>query len=195
MVFLRNISPPEARAVIHGDRVYLRVPTMNDYSAWVQLRAASRNYLTPWEPLWPHDDLARNSFRYRIRRYNRDIREDTSYPFFIFDITDHTLLGGVTVSGIHRGVAQSGSLGYWIGEKHSNRGNMSAAVNALIPYAFEELNLNRLEAACLPTNVPSMHLLRRCGFTQEGYAREYLKINGKWRDHMLFALLRRDVPR
>jgi ribosomal-protein-alanine N-acetyltransferase len=195
MAFLRSISPPEARAVLAGERVYLRVPTMSDYAQWAEIRAVSREFLRPWEPLWPHDDLTRTAFRHRIRRYNRDIRDDASYPYFIFHGESDVLLGGITISSIHRGVAQSGSLGYWMGRPHANKGYMSDAVRTLIPYAFHELNLNRLEAACLPVNEPSIRLLRSCGFTQEGYAREYLKIAGKWSDHLLFALLKRDVPR
>ncbi len=193
MAFLRHIPPPEARCVLTGKSVYLRVPAMGDYATWAQLRAASRTFLTPWEPLWPHDDLTRSAFRYRIRRYMRDIREDVSYPFFIFSSANEDLLGAVTISNIRRGVAQSGSLGYWIGEPHANQGYMGDALAALIPHAFGDVNLNRLEAACLPSNEPSMRLLMSSGFEREGLARDYLKINGKWRDHVLFALLRRDA--
>lgn len=193
MAFLRSISSQEYRIAVTGTRVYLRVPAMADFPAWVQLRTTSRTFLTPWEPLWPHDDLARSSFRYRIRRYNRDIRDDVSYPFFIFSRASETLLGGITISNVRRGVSQTGSVGYWIGQPHARQGYMGDALRALIPHAFTELNLNRIEAACIPSNEPSIRLLQSCGFRQEGLARDYLKINGAWRDHLLFALLRRDA--
>ena len=94
---------------------------------------------------------------------------------------------------MRRGVAQAGSLGYWMGEPHARRGFMTAAVNALIPFAFGALRLHRLEAACIPSNVASVRLLEKTGFTREGFAREYLCINGVWQDHLLYALLKGDV--
>lgn len=193
MAFLRSISPPELRLSLTAGRVYLRFPLLSDHAAWSDLRARSREFLAPWEPLWPHDDLTRGAFKHRIKRYARDIRNDVSYPFFIFETATGELLGGVTVSNIRRGVAYAGSLGYWIGAPHANQGYMADGVRALLPYVFEDLNLNRLEAACLPANEPSKKLLRKCGFSEEGMARDYLKINGRWQDHLLFALLRRDV--
>lgn len=193
MAFLRSISSQEYRIAVSGSRVVLRVPAMTDFPAWAQLRTASRPFLIPWEPLWPHDDLTRTAFRYRIKRYNRDIRNDISYPFFIFSRENETLLGGITISNVRRGVSQTGSIGYWIGQPFARQGYMTDALRALVSYAFTELNLNRLEAACIPSNEPSIRLLQSCGFQQEGLARDYLKINGTWRDHLLFALLRRDL--
>jgi [ribosomal protein S5]-alanine N-acetyltransferase len=96
---------------------------------------------------------------------------------------------------VRRGVAQSGSLGYWIGSPFARRGYMLGAVRALIPFAFGALRLHRLEAACIPTNAASIGLLEKAGFAREGYAREYLCINGIWQDHLLFARLKDDPPR
>ena len=100
--------------------------------------------------------------------------------------------GGLTLANIRRGVAQAGSLGYWTGEPFARRGLMSGAVSALVPFAFSSLRLHRIEAACIPTNVASIRLLERSGFVREGYAREYLCINGIWQDHLLFARLKDD---
>ncbi len=193
MAFLRSVSPVENGPVIHGDGVYLRAPQMPDFQAWASLREQSRGFLIPWEPIWPRDDLTRGSFRRRIKRYSRDIREDQAYPFFLFRAGDNALLGGLTLSNIRRGVAQACSLGYWVGEPYSRNGYMSSGVRAIIPYAFQSLQLHRLEAACLPINAASIALLRKCGFTEEGYARRYLRINGDWQDHLLFALLIEDL--
>ncbi len=193
MAFLRSVNPVESGPVIHAEGIYLRTPQMPDFAAWSSLRAVSREFLTPWEPTWPGDDLTRSSFRRRIRRYIRDIREDQAYPFFIFNAIDHSLLGGLTLSNIRRGVAQACSLGYWIGFPYARHGYMSRAVSAAVPFVFETLNLHRLEAACLPNNQASIGLLRKCGFTEEGYARRYLRINGVWQDHLLFAILAEDA--
>ena len=132
------------------------------------------------------------SLRRRVRRYVRDMREDQAYPLFVYRSTDDTLVGGLTLSNIRRGVAQACSLGYWIGAPHARQGYMSRAVAAVVPFVFETLQLHRLEAACLPDNAASISLLRKCGFVEEGYARRYLRINGVWQDHILFAILAED---
>jgi len=195
MAFLRSITKPETVPLILGQGVYLRMPQHGDYSAWAGLREDSRSFLTPWEPTWGQDDLTRPAYRRRIRRYMREIREDHAYPFFIFREQDNALVGGCTLSGVQRGVQQSCALGYWAGEKYAGRGYVTAAVRALIPYVFEELKLHRLQAACLPENERSRAVLRKCGFTEEGHARGYLRINGMWRDHVVFAILRDDPRR
>ncbi len=192
MAFFRTASFSEQVPVIAGDGVILRAPQMSDYAAWAQLRAVSRDFLTAWEPIWPEDDLTRSAFRRRIRRYLEDQRSDQAYPFFIFRAGDNMLVGGLTLANIRRGVAQCGTLGYWVGAPHARRGYMTAAVRTVVTFSFGALRLHRLEAACIPTNVPSIRLLEKTGFTREGYAREYLCINGIWQDHLLYARLRND---
>jgi ribosomal-protein-alanine N-acetyltransferase len=177
---------------LSGDKVFIRPPERGDYEGWAGLRARSRSFLTPWEPTWPVDALSRASFRARIARYSEDWRGDQGYNFFIFKL-DETLVGGVGLSNVRRGVAETASLGYWIGEPFARQRYMSAALALVLDFSFERLRLHRVEAACLPTNVPSRALLMRTGFQQEGYARNYLLIDGKWQDHLLFAMLREDT--
>ena len=174
-----------------GERVYLRPPERGDWEAWATLRARSRAFLEPWEPSWPVDALSRLSFRSRVARYAEDWRTDQAYNFFIFS-HDGALVGGVGLSNVRRGVAETASLGYWIGEPYARQGLMTAALPLVLDFSFERLRLHRVEAACLPTNVPSRAVLARTGFHQEGYARQYLFIAGKWQDHLLFAILRED---
>jgi len=192
MAFFRTVSFSEPLPTVEGDGVYLRAPQMADYSEWTTLREASRAFLTPWEPTWPSDDLSRAAFRRRLRRYAEDQRADTSYAFFLFRKADDALVGGLTLANIRRGVAQAGSLGYWIGEPFARRGLMTSALQGLVPFAFGTLRLHRLEAACIPSNAASISLLEKMGFAREGYAREYLCINGLWQDHLLFARLNGD---
>ncbi|MGF1464231.1 MAG: GNAT family N-acetyltransferase [Maricaulaceae bacterium] len=177
---------------LEGEGVWLRAPRYEDFEAWARLRARSRAFLTPWEPSWPPDDLTRPAFRRRLRRYARDIREGLAYPFFVFRAEDQALAGGCNLSNIRRGVQQTASLGYWVGDPFKRRGLMRAAVTAVLEYAFTDLGLNRIEAACIPCNEPSKALLEALGFRLEGCARRYLKINGAWRDHLLYAKLRGD---
>jgi [ribosomal protein S5]-alanine N-acetyltransferase len=189
MAFFRTINFSEPLASIAGEGVTLRTPQMTDYNEWAALRDASRAFLTPWEPTWPADDLTRGSFRRRIRRYAEDLRTDQGYAFLIVRNTDGVLVGGLTLANIRRGVAQAASLGYWMGLPYVRCGYMTAGVRAVIPFAFATLRLHRLEAACIPTNAGSIRLLEKTGFLREGYAREYLCINGIWQDHLLYARL------
>ena len=152
----------------------------------------SRDYLTPWEPIWPSDDLTRSGFRRRLRRYAEDIAADRSYPFIIFRELDGAMIGGITLANVRRGIVQAGTIGYWVGQPHAHRGYMTAALRVLLPTLFGELNLHRVEAACIPTNAPSIRVLEKCGFSREGLARRYLCINGVWQDHLLFGLLHED---
>jgi [ribosomal protein S5]-alanine N-acetyltransferase len=189
MAFFRTINFSEPIASIPGDGVTLRTPQMTDYAEWVAVREKSRDFLIPWEPTWPADDLSRGAFRRRIRRYAEDLRSDQGYAFVILRGSDGALVGGLTLANIRRGVAQAASLGYWMGLPFIRHGYMTAAVGAVIPFAFTTLRLHRLEAACIPTNTASIRLLEKTGFVREGYAREYLCINGMWQDHLLYARL------
>ncbi|GBD47787.1 GNAT family N-acetyltransferase [Methylopila sp. Yamaguchi] len=192
MAFFRTLAAAELVPTVAGDGVTLRTPQMADYQAWADLRAASRSFLRPWEPIWPADDLTRLAYRRRLKRYVREIEQDQAYPFFVFD-ADGRLVGGVTLSQVRRGVSQTCSVGYWMGEPHAGRGLMTKAVRALAPFVFTQLKLRRIEAACLPFNAASIRLLEKTGFQKEGYAREYLCIDGVWQDHLLYALLRSDA--
>jgi ribosomal-protein-alanine N-acetyltransferase len=194
MAFLRSISTTNPYPTLRGEGVLLRTPVPADHAQWAQLREDSRAFLTPWEPIWPADDLTKLAFRRRLRRYQREIRDGTGYPFFIYSPDDETLLGGLTLAQIQRGVTQSGVLGYWMGERYAGKGLMSASVRAVATFAFDTLHLHRIEAACLPHNVASIRLLEKVGFAREGYARKYLCIDGRWQDHILYGLVR-DDPR
>lgn len=174
---------------IDAERVYLRLPRLVDHKPWSELRAASRGYLTPWEPSWPADDLTRTAFRQRLAAYARELELGEAFPFFVFRKDDDAIVGGVRLFNIRRGVSQTGVLGYWVGEPFAGQGYTTEAVKAVIDFAFGPLGLHRLEAACMPHNARSADLLSRCGFSEEGYARAYLKINGEWRDHRLFGLI------
>jgi ribosomal-protein-alanine N-acetyltransferase len=187
MTFFRAVSFAEPALSVTGEGVSLRLPQMSDFEEWAALREASRSFLVPWEPIWPADDLTRTAFRRRLRRYTEDQRNDLAYPYFIFRNEDQKLVGGLTLTNIRRGVAQAGSLGYWVGAPFARQGYMTRAVRALVPFAFDALRLHRLEAACIPSNQASIRLLESTGFTREGYGREYLCINGVWQDHLLFS--------
>ncbi len=193
MSLLRPSALMSEQVRIEGRRVFLRAPLVSDFDEWATLRETSRAFLTPWEPIWPADDLSRPAYRRRLKRYAQEMREDTGYALFIFRQEDSALIGGLTLSNIRRGVTQSGTLGYWMGQPYSGQGYMREAARCIVPFVFEQLGLHRLEAACVPSNEPSKAVLRHAGFQEEGLARRYLRINGVWQDHLLFALLESDL--
>ena len=174
---------------LHHGPVVLRPPLLSDFENWVRLRQESKNFLAPWEPLSPTYEFSKFSFRSRIKHYQMQAKTDAAYAFFIFHREEDHLLGAITASNVRRGAAQTCSVGYWIGKPHARQGYMGHALNALVGHAFNGLSLHRVEAACLPSNQASIALLRRCGFSEEGIARKYLNIAGKWQDHLLFARL------
>ena len=182
---------PDPALHLEGDGVRLRPPRMADHGAWADLRRESRSFLQPWEPTWPADDLTRAAFRRRLSIYGRDLEGGYGFPFFVFDPAGE-LVGGVNLRDIKRGVSQSGAVGYWAGARFTRRGHTLAAVRAVARFGFGRLGLNRLEAACVPENEASRRLLERAGFAHEGLARGYLKIDGRWRDHLLFGRIRSD---
>lgn len=192
MAFLRSTIAADPPPELIGRRVMLRMPEAKDFSAWSELRGASRGHLAPWEPLWATDELTRSSFRRRLRRYQWEMQEDLGYAFLIFRQDDKALVGGLTLSNVRRGVSQATSIGYWMGAPFAGQGYMSDAVRTTTAYVFDVLKLHRLEAACLPSNTASIRVLDTCGFVHEGLARKYLNINGAWQDHLLFALLATD---
>ncbi len=177
---------------IETERMTLRPPVHADFRPWVALRETSADFLTPWEPTWAQDHLTRKSFTNRVYWAGRSIRTGTAYPFFLIRRGDNALLGAITLDNLRRGPAQSGTLGYWIGEPFARHGYMTEAIAALTHYAFAKLDLSRIEAACLPENAASRGVLEKAGFKYEGVAQSYLQIAGRWRNHVLYAALRHD---
>ena len=192
MIFSPLRDKASRQTTLLTERVRLRAPIASDWASWAEVRRQSKTFLQPWEPTWPPDSLSRGSFRRRIEQTEREAREGSARSFLLLLRDADTVIGGLTISHIRRGVSQTASLGYWLGEAHTGRGYMTEALRTAIPFAFTELKLHRIEAACLPKNEASQRLLERLGFQEEGRARGYLKIDGRWQDHVLFGLLEED---
>ena len=174
------------------ERLILRPPAHTDFRNWAELRLKSREFLSPWEPTWSTDHLTRKSFANRVYWAQRSINMETELPLFLIERKSNAVVGAITLSNIRRGPSQAASLGYWIGQPYARLGYMSEAIQAIIHHAFIKMDLSRLEAGCLPENVPSRGTLEKNGFKYEGVAQAYLQINGRWRTHVLYALLRAD---
>jgi ribosomal-protein-alanine N-acetyltransferase len=190
---LRRLGLARAPAVTAGfGRVRLYPFRPANWDEWAALRGASRPFLAAWESTWPEDALSAAAFRKRVRQYAEDWDRGSGYHFLIRRAGDDLLVGGINLTNVRRGIAQNASLGYWIGAEFSRQGYMTEAMNAILGFAFADMKLNRIEAACLPDNAASRALLAKCGFKEEGRARKYLRINGMWQDHLTFAILHED---
>jgi ribosomal-protein-alanine N-acetyltransferase len=180
---------------IETQRMILRLPEMGDHSSWALLRSKGEPFLRAWEPSWSHDHLSRKAFRNRVYWAWRAREEGRALALFLIRREGARLMGAITLDNIRRGPAQSAQVGYWIGPDFARQGYMAEALAAVVHNAFTMHDLSRIEAACLPENVASRALLDRVGFRYEGVARSYLQINGRWRDHVLYATLRSDRAR
>ncbi|WBU60688.1 GNAT family N-acetyltransferase [Paracoccus albus] len=177
---------------LETERMTLRLPQHSDFSGWTALREVSREFLTPWEPVWSADHLSRKSFTNRVYWAQRASRNGSAIPLFLERNVDGALLGAITIDNIRRGPAQMATIGYWIGAPHARQGYMTEAIGAVVKHAFTAMEMSRIEAACLPDNTASRGVLERSGFKYEGVAQSYLQINGRWRTHVLYANLRHD---
>jgi ribosomal-protein-alanine N-acetyltransferase len=177
---------------LETERLTLRLPQHSDFRAWAALRSESRAFLSPWDPVWAADALSRKAFTNRVYWAARAEAAGTAVPLLLIRRADGALVGGVTLDNIRRGPAQAGTLGYWVGAPFARQGYMREALEAVVHFAFSELDLSRLEAGCLPENAASRGVLEKVGFKYEGVAQSYLQINGRWRNHVLYANLRAD---
>lgn len=177
---------------IDTQRLVLRPPAHVDFQAWAALREQSAEFLTPWEPMWAQDHLSKKNFTNRVHWAQRSINAGNAVPLFLFERASGRLIGAITLDNIRRGPAQAGTLGYWVGIDFKRQGFMREAIEAVVHYAFQHMDLSRIEAACLPENAASRGVLEKSGFKYEGVAQSYLQINGRWRTHVLFASLRSD---
>jgi ribosomal-protein-alanine N-acetyltransferase len=179
-------------ARIETERLTLRLPGHDDWRAWAALREDSASFLRPWEPVWSADHLSRRAFSHRVYWARRAEVQGTALPLMLIRRADRRLIGAITLDNIRRGPAQAGTLGYWIGAPFARQGYMGETIRAVVHHAFTRLDLSRIDAACLPENAASRGVLESCGFKYEGVAQAYLQINGRWRNHVLYAALRAD---
>jgi len=180
------------RVRVETERMTLRLPEHGDWRQWSDLRQTSAEFLAKWEPVWSNDHLTRRAFTNRVYWAQRAEAQGTALPMLMIRRADNQLLGALTLDNIRRGPAQTGTFGYWIGAPFARQGYMREAILALTHHAFTRMDVSRLEAACLPENLASRGVLEKCGFKYEGVAQSYLQINGRWRNHVLYANLRGD---
>ena len=195
MSFLNAYSLKKNQFEITGQKVILRPPQYSDWKAWADERKKNKLYLQPWEPLWSINELERSSFVKRVRMFERLSHNDQAYSFLIYKSDNEDFIGEVNISNVQRGIIQSCTIGYWIAKDCEGKGMMSESLELVKEFIFNELKLHRIEAACLPHNMPSLKLLLKNGFIKEGTARKLLKINDKWQDHTVLSFILDDFKK
>jgi ribosomal-protein-alanine N-acetyltransferase len=195
MSFLNAYSLKKNLFEITGRKVILRPPQYSDWKAWADERKKNKLYLQPWEPLWSINELERSSFVKRVRMFERLSHNDQAYSFLIFTSDNEDFIGEVNISNVQRGIIQSCTIGYWIAKDCEGKGMMSESLELVKEFIFNELKLHRIEAACLPHNMPSLKVLLKNGFIKEGTARKLLKINDKWQDHTVLSFILDDFKK
>lgn len=171
---------------ISTKRLLLRLATGDDVPDIVQFFRENQVYFAPWHPSPPNNYLTQEFWQGQVEKNLQEFESDQSLRLFIFKNTSHKeIIGNVNFNGFLRGAAHFCYLGYNLAEAAQGKGYMSEALPAAIEYAFKELNIHRVMANYIPHNQRSGNLLKKLGFVVEGYAREYLLIDGKWQDHIL----------
>lgn len=172
-----------------NERLQVRLLEPHETDLMVRFRDENRDYLKPWEPLRRPDFFTEGFWEVQLRLTLRDFREGASACFVLLSPGEDEVLGVCNYTNIVRGTFQSCQLGYALAEKHQHKGIMFDALSMTNQYVFEDLGLHRIMAGYLPHNERSGKLLERLGFEKEGLARKYLKINGRWEDHLLTSLI------
>ena len=175
----------------HG-RVGLRPLSMRDAGAWREVRSRNADWLRPWEAtVPPGTDSVPRSFRGLVRDLRKQAREERALPFAV--TVDGVFVGQVTVMNIVKGSARWGQVGYWVDRRHAGQNVIPTAVALAVDHCLLVLGLHRIEVAIRPENVASLRVVEKLGFTEVGYARRYLHIDGDWRDHKIFQVTREEV--
>lgn len=188
---MQDVSPKLVKPVpkLNTGRCILRLPEPGEAAAVVKYMAKNKDHLANAGPAWPEDYLTEAYWTRQLQVNLEDFEKETSVRFFIFERSNpDTVIGSANLNNIVRGAFHACFLGYSIDKEKEGRSMMKEALQSVITYGFTAVNLHRIMANYQPTNDRSGGLLRSLGFTVEGYARDYLLINGRWRDHVLTSI-------
>jgi len=179
--------------VIRTERLLVRCAAETDVPALLRFFDENREHMGPWEPPRPPDFHTHEFWRVQVGRHRRAFDAGAAVMLFLFPHEDPSeVIGQISYTSIVRGPADMCMLGYALAHKAQGQGYMYEALQASNEYVFKQLNIHRVMANFMPHNVRSNAVLRRLGFTVEGYARDYLYVNGAWRDHVLTSLTNHD---
>jgi len=173
-----------------GKRIALRPLRDEDFEQWSEVRLANEEWLLKWEPLRPPGTpdavRDRSAFHTRCDSRRRERQAGSGYAFGVF--VGGQFVGEMNLSSVHRGAHQSCYVGYWVDHRHAGNGYTPEALVAVMRFAFEELNLHRVQISIIPRNTASRRVVEKLAIRDEGIALRYLQINGVWEDHIRFAV-------
>ncbi|WP_042169417.1 GNAT family N-acetyltransferase [Paenibacillus gorillae] len=175
-----------------SNSIYLRYLVKEDAAALLDIKIRNHPFFQPFEPVRDASHFTLAAQEQEIVSGIEAMANDQSYTFGIFLQATDELIGRAALTGIARGPFQNAYLGYFVDQQHNGKGYATAAVSLCVEKAFNELGLHRVQAGVMPRNTPSIRVLEKAGFRHEGLAQQYLKINGAWEDHALFAILSSD---
>jgi ribosomal-protein-alanine N-acetyltransferase len=185
-----GVSPGPLPTQLRGRRVLLRPLVLGDFDAWREVRQRNHEWLLKWEPKpppgQPDDTESKPAFNARCGAREREWQLGTGYGFGIF--VDGALAGEINLSGVQRGPFQNTYVGYWMDEAKAGNGYVPESLVAVSRFAFEDLRLHRLQVAIIPRNRASRRVVEKLELRDEGIAVRYLAINGRWEDHIRYAL-------
>lgn len=189
MTAMHPARPTNAGLRLYGRRVVLRPLVAQDFNSWSEVRRRNQEWLTKWEPArlphHPDPEMNRDVFAARCGARDRERHAGSQYAFGIF--VDGAFAGEINLNNVVRGAFQSATIGYWIDQARAGRSYMSEAVVVLSQYAFESLNLHRLEVCIIPRNYNSRRVVEKLDLRNEGTAERFLEINGVWEDHVRYG--------
>ena len=183
---------PRELPFIESNRLILRLLAEADLEAALAFWRVNYKHLAPYAPTWPNDFLTETFWKAQIERNLREYQEDISVRMFLFEKGKNSVVGNVSFSGILRSAAQFCYLGYGLALDKQKLGYMTEILPPAVRFMFDNLHIHRIMANYMPTNERSGRLLKRLGFTIEGYARDYICLNGNWEDHFLTSLTNPD---
>lgn len=187
---LRHPSRVPAPVRLYGSRVIMRPLAVSDFRAWSEVRQRNDEWLSVWEPSrFPHQPdptTDKSAFASRCLQRDRDRATGTAYQFGLF--VDQRVAGEVNLNHVIRGAMQSCTVGYWIDEQHAGNGYTVEGVALVLQFAFEQLNLHRVEICIVPRNYRSRRVVEKLQIREEGLALRYLEINGTWEDHIRYGM-------
>jgi ribosomal-protein-alanine N-acetyltransferase len=178
---------------VRGDRVFIRRLEPSDAEQVLESRLANRAFLQPWEPVREASAYVLAGVRAELQ-FSVDLWDrQEGYVFGIFTNDDEAFVGGVALRNVSRGAWQNATLGYWVAEKHNGRGYATEAVRLATRFAFDQAHLHRLQAGTLLHNIASQRVLEKAGYRFEGVSLRYLRIDGRWQDHRMYAITIEDL--
>lgn len=169
--------------------VYIRPIILSDAVELLNLEKRNQAFFKPYSVTHPETYWTLESYRELITKWEQNTKDEKEYRFGIFKINGDVLIGTIDLFQVFRGPRQSALLGYSLDQEHNGKGYTTEAAKLVVKYAFETLNLHRIEAGVMPDNIASIRVLEKAGFHKEGIARKNVKINGRWEDHQMLAIL------